>query len=160
MMTSCVFSRFSFDLIFASPSSGGILWEYNGDVFLQKTRFFSLYLGESCGNTMGMFLSRKHIFFFPPKTSLLLLGNREITDLEHLSSIWEYQLNVGLSGSTLILASTQDLDQLSQLWYLFLSLGQSTFPFLLLLIVLHFKYLFLERVSWKFPPLLTNSEMQ
>lgn len=160
-MTSCVFSRFSFDLIFASPSSGGILWEYNGDVFLQKTRFFFFPLsGGILWEYDGDVFIQKTYIFFPPKTSLLLLGNREITDLEHLSSIWEYQLNVGLSGSTLILASTQDLDQLSQLWYLFLSLGQSTFPFLLLLIVLHFKYLFLERVSWKFPPLLTNSEMQ
>lgn len=59
--------------------------------------------GESCGNAVGMVFPRKHLF-------LLLLGNRETTDLQRFSSFWEYQLNMGLSSSTLVVDSSPRLN--------------------------------------------------
>ena len=50
-------------------------------------------------NTMGIVFLREHLF-------VIVLGNRETIELEHFNFLWEDQLNVGFSSSTLIVASS------------------------------------------------------
>ena len=51
---------------------------------------------------MGIVFLREYLF-------VIVLGNRETIELEHFSFLWEDQLNVGFSSSTLIVASSPRL---------------------------------------------------